>query len=70
MSRTTYRDQVNAVVEQVVNIRNEAEKFDNGNESAGRRARVAMMDVSNSLREIRRAMIATTDKREEAKRKQ
>ena len=64
-----FRDEVNAIMSVLADAVIDAEKFDKGNESAGRRARVAMMDVSNSLREIRRAMIATTDKRAEAKRK-
>ena len=40
-----FRDEVNAVMSVMADTVVDAEKFDNGNESAGRRARVALRDV-------------------------
>ena len=60
MEKTTYRDPVNGLIEQMVIARDNAEKFDNGNESAGRRARTGLMDIAHMCAEIRNAMLATT----------
>ena len=69
MEKATYRNLVNALIKQMVIARDNAEKFDNGNESAGRRARTALIDIAHNCAEIRKAMLATTAGRAEAKRK-
>ena len=60
MEKTTYRNLVNGLIEQMVIARDNAEKFDNGNESAGRRARRGLMDIAHMCAVIRIAILATT----------
>ena len=67
MEKTTYRDLVNGLIEQMVIARDNAEKFDKGNESAGRRARVALRDVEKRCACIRKDILAESKEREEAK---
>ena len=45
----------------------DAEKFDQGNESAGRRARVALSKIAGCCVLLKREMMAATKGREEAK---
>ena len=65
MEKTTYRDLVNGLIEQMVIARDNAEKFDNGNESAGRRARVALRDVEKRCACIRKDILAESKERRE-----
>lgn len=63
-----FRDEVNAVMATLSDAVIDAEKFDQGNESAGRRARVALRDIEKRCAAIRRLMMATSQERLEAKR--
>ena len=63
-----HKDEVNALIAELVDIKIDAEKFDKGSEAAGRRARVALMDVSKRCREVKNWMLATTEERRGAKR--
>ena len=60
-----FRDEVNAVVAVLSDAIVDAEKFDQGNESAGRRARVALRDVEKRCACIRKDMMAESKKRQE-----
>ena len=60
-----FRDEVNAIMSVLADAVIDAEKFDNGNESAGRRARVAMGAISTRCKELRQEMTAVTKEREE-----
>ena len=62
-----FRDEVNAVMAALADARFDAEKFDNGNESAGRRARVALRDVEKRCACIRKDILAESKEREEAR---
>ena len=62
-----FRDEVNAIMSVLADAVIDAEKFDKGNESAGRRARVAMGSISTRCKELRQEMIAVTKAREEAR---
>lgn len=64
---TKFRNEVNGVSATLAKAAVDAEKFDNGNESAGRRARVAMGAISTRCKELRQEMIAVTKAREEAR---
>ena len=58
-----FRDEVNAVMAELSDAMLDAEKFDQGNESAGRRARVALRDVEKRCAAIRKDMMAESKKR-------
>ncbi|MFA7031918.1 MAG: hypothetical protein WC153_06690 [Candidatus Methanomethylophilaceae archaeon] len=60
-----FRDEVNAVMAALSDAMFDAEKFDNGNESAGRRARVALRDVEKRCVCIRKDMMAESKERRE-----
>ena len=60
-----YRDEVNAIMAVLADAVIDAEKFDKGNESAGRRARSALMEASKVCRSVRQRMIETTNGRAE-----
>ena len=62
-----FRDEVNAVMSVMADTVVDAEKFDNGNESAGRRARVALRDVEKQCACIRKDILAESKEREGAK---
>lgn len=62
-----FRDEVNAIMSVLADAVIDAEKFDNGNESAGRRARVAMGKIAGRCVLLKREMMAVTKEREEAK---
>ena len=61
------RDEVNAIMSVLADAVIDAEKFDKGNESAGRRARVALRDVEKRCACIRKDILAESKEREEAK---
>ena len=61
-----FRDEVNAVMAALSDAMFDAEKFDQGNESAGRRARVALRDVEKRCAAIRKDMMAESKKRQQA----
>ena len=63
-----FRDEVNAIMSVLADAVIDAEKFDKGNESAGRRARVALRDVEKRCACIRKDILAESKEREEAKR--
>ena len=65
-----FKDDVNAVMAALADVKIDAEKFDNGNESAGRRARVALGEVSKRCSELRRDILAVSQAMSEAKRNQ
>ncbi len=60
-----FRDEVNAVMAVMADAVLDAEKFDKGNESAGRRARVALRDVEKRCACIRKDMMAESKERRE-----
>ena len=60
-----FRDEVNAIMSVLADAVIDAEKFDKGNESAGRRARVAMSRVAGRCVLLKREMMATTKARRE-----
>ena len=60
-----FRDEVNAVMAALSDAMFDAEKFDNGNESAGRRARVALRDIEKRCAAIRKDMMAESKERRE-----
>ena len=62
-----FRDEVNAIMSVLADAVIDAEKFDKGNESAGRRARVALRDVKKRCACIWKDMMAESNEREEAK---
>ena len=62
-----FRDEVNAVMAALSDAMFDAEKFDQGNESAGRRARVALRDIEKRCAAIRKDMTAESKERREAK---
>lgn len=62
-----FRDEVNAVMAALSDAVIDAEKFDQGNESAGRRARVALRDVEKRCACIRKDILAESKEREEAR---
>ena len=62
-----FRDEVNAIMSVLADAVIDAEKFDKGNESAGRRARVALRDVEKRCACIRKDILAESKEREEAK---
>ena len=62
-----FRDEVNAVMAALADAVVEAENFDQGNEPAGRRARVALRDVEKRCACIRKDILAESKEREEAK---
>ena len=62
-----FRDEVNAVMAALSDAMFDAEKFDQGNESAGRRARVALSKIAGRCALLKREMMAATKGREEAK---
>ena len=55
-----FRDEVNAVMAALSDAMLDAEKFDNGNESAGRRARVALSKIAGRCALLKREMMAAT----------
>ena len=62
-----FRDEVNAIMSVLADAVIDAEKFDKGNESAGRRARVALRDVEKRCACIRKDILAESKEREEAR---
>ena len=58
-----FRDEVNAVMAALSDAMLDAEKFDQGNESAGRRARVALGSISTRCKALRQDMISATKAR-------
>ena len=62
-----YRDEANAVMAALSDAMFDAEKFDQGNESAGLRARVALSKIAVRCVLLKRDMMAATKGREEAK---
>lgn len=62
-----FRDEVNAVMAALADAMLDAEKFDQGNESAGRRARVALRKIAGRCALLKREMMAATNGREEAR---
>ena len=62
-----FRDEVNAILSVLADAVIDAEKFDKGNESAGRRARVALRDVEKRCACIRKDILAESKEREEAR---
>ena len=62
-----FKDEVNAVMAALSDAMLDAEKFDKGNESAGRRARVALSKIAGRCVLLKREMMAATKGREEAK---
>ena len=61
-----FKSEVNAVMAALADAVVDALKFDQGNESAGRRARVALRDVEKRCAAIRKDMMAESKKRQEA----
>lgn len=55
-----FRDEVNAVMAALSDAMLDAEKFDQGNESAGRRARVALSKIAGRCVLLKREMMAAT----------
>ena len=62
-----FRDEVNEVRAMLMGAEIDAEKFDNGNESAGRRARAALSKIAGRCVLLKREMMAATKGREDAK---
>ena len=62
-----FRDEVNAVMAELADAVVEAENFDQGNEPAGRRARVALINIAGRCVLLKREMMAATKGREDAK---
>ena len=62
-----HKDEVNALIAELVDIKADTEKFDKGSEAAGRRARVALTNVSKRCREVKKWMLATSKERRKAK---
>ena len=58
-----FRDEVNAVMAVLADAVVDAEQFDNGNESAGRRARVALSKIAGRCALLKREMMAATKAR-------
>ena len=58
-----FRDEVNAVMAALADVKVDAEKFDNGNESAGRRARVAMGKIAGRCAQLKREMLAARNEK-------
>lgn len=52
-----FRDEVNAVMAVLADVVIDAEKFDKGNESAGRRARVALSYIAGRCVLLKREMM-------------
>ena len=61
-----FKDEENAVMAAMADVVIDAEKFDKGNESAGRRARVELRDVEKRCVAIRKDMMAESKKRQES----
>ena len=55
-----FRDEVNAIMSVLADAVIDAEKFDKGNESAGRRARVALNKIARRCALLKREMMAAT----------
>lgn len=62
-----FRGEVNEVVAMLSDAMIDADKFDQGNESAGRRARVELRDIEKRCAAIRKDMMAKSKEREEAR---
>lgn len=62
-----FRDEVNAIMSVLADAVIDAEKFDKGNESAGRRARVGLRDVEKRCACTRKDILAESKEREEAR---
>ena len=62
-----FRDEVNAIMSVLADAVIDAKKFDESNESAGRRARVALRDVEKRCACIRKDILAESKEREEAR---
>ena len=62
-----FRDEANAVMAALSDAMFDAEKFDQGNESAGRRARVALSKIAGRCVLLKREMMATSKERQEGK---
>ena len=60
-----HKDEVKALIAELVDIKADTEKFDKGNESAGRRARVALRDVEKRCACIRKDILAESKERRE-----
>ena len=60
-----FRDEVNAIMSVLADAVIDAEKFDKGNESAGRRARVALRDVEKRCACTRKDILAESKERRE-----
>ena len=60
-----FRDEVNAIMSVMADAVIDAKKFDEGNESAGRRARVALRDVEKRCACIRKDILAESKARRE-----
>ncbi len=60
-----FKSEVYAVMAVMADVVIDTEKFDQGNESAGRRARVALRDVEKRCVCIRKDMMAESKKRQE-----
>ena len=58
-----FRDEMNEVMAVLADAVVDAEKFDQGNESAGRRARVALGAISTRCKTLRQDMISATKAR-------
>ena len=55
-----FRDEVNATMSVLADAVIDAEKFDKGNEGAGRRARVALNKIARRCALLKREMMAAT----------
>lgn len=62
-----FTGEVNEVVTVLSDAMVDADKFDQGNESAGRRARGALRDIEKRCAAIRKDILAESKEREEAK---
>ena len=62
-----FSDEMNEVMAVLADAVVDAEKFDNGNESAGRRARVALSKIAGRCVLLKREMMAATKGRDEAR---
>ena len=60
-----FKSEVYAVMAVMADVVIDTEKFDQGNESAGRWARVALRDVEKRCAAIRKDMMAESKKRQE-----
>lgn len=64
---TNFRDEVNALIYNLGEVLEDAGKFDRGNETAGVRARKALLNAAGRCALLRKSMLAVSAERRASK---